>query len=91
MIVVLGVVFPPVDQRRFVPLVLAKVELSVGCVSVSTVLEETSSLCFLARLHSFRDDVGQSPLADHLQDVLTVELPIHQHVIDVNEFLSRVE
>jgi len=66
-------------------------QLPVCFLSVSVVLKKTPSLCFLARLHSFRYDVGKPALADHLQDVLTVELSVHQHVVDANEAPGRVE
>jgi hypothetical protein len=68
-----------------VPLVLAKGQLPVGYVSVSIMLKETPSLCFLTRLHSFRNDIGQPALADHLPDMLTIELAVHQHVINADE------
>ena len=73
------------------PLVLAEVELPVGLVSVLVTLEQPLGLRFLTRLHPFRDDVGEPTLADHLQDMLAIELPVHQHVIDMDEVLSRIE
>jgi hypothetical protein len=48
-------------------------------------------LGFLAGLHPLWHDVGEPPLADHLQDVLAVELSVHQHVIVVDEVLGRVK
>ncbi|SDY63734.1 hypothetical protein SAMN05216564_10786 [Halopenitus persicus] len=59
--------------------------------SVPVTLEQSLGLGFLASLHPLRDDVGEPSLADHLQDVLAIELSVHQHVIDVNEVLSRIE
>jgi hypothetical protein len=56
-----------------------------------TPLEQPFGLRFLAGLHPLRHDIRQSTLAEHLQNVLAVELPVHQHVIDVNEVLGRVK
>ena len=91
MVIVLGALFPTVDQRRLVPFVLPEMELPVGFVSILTTLEQPLGLGFLAGLHPLRDDVGEPALADHLQNVLTIELPVHQHIIDVDEALSRVK
>jgi hypothetical protein len=90
-IVVLGVPFPVVDQGRLVPLILARIEFAVGLVSVLIPLEQPLGLGLLAGLHPFRDDVGEPTLADHPQDMLAIELPIHSHIIDVNEVLSRIQ
>jgi len=66
-------------------------ELPVGFVSVLTPSEQPLGLGFFAGLHPLGNDVRKPALADHLQDVLTVELSVHQHVIGVNELLGRVE
>jgi len=63
-------------------------EFAVSLVPVLIALEQPLGLGFLASLHPLRDDVGEPTLANHLQDVLAIELPVHQHVIDVNEVLS---
>jgi len=67
------------------------VELPVGLVAVLTALEQSLGLDFLAGLNPFRANVREPTLADHLQNVLAIELPVHQHVIDMNEVLSRIE
>ncbi len=90
-IIMLGVLFASVDQRRLVPLVVSEMELAVCFVSVLTPLEQPFGLGFFAGLHPIRHDVRKPALADHLPDVLTVELPIHQYIIDVNEILDGVE
>jgi hypothetical protein len=66
-------------------------ELPIGLVPVLPPLEQSFCLGFLTRLHPLGNDVGEPALANHLQDVLAIELPVHQHVIDVNEVLGRVE
>jgi hypothetical protein len=54
-------------------------------------MKQPLCLCFFTGLHPLGNDVGKPTLADHLQDVLAIELPIHQHVINVNEVLGGVE
>jgi hypothetical protein len=66
-------------------------EFAVSLVPVPVALEQPLGLGSLARLHPLRDDVGEPALGDHFQDVLAIELSIHQHVIDVDEFLSRIQ
>jgi len=66
-------------------------QLPVGLVSVSVTPEQPLGLSFLAGLHPFRNDVGKPALAEHLQNVLAIELPVHQDVIDMNEVLSRIQ
>jgi len=90
MIGVFGVLFPSVDQSRRVPLVVAEMQFSISLVPVCSPLEKTLGLGFLAGLHPFGHHVGQTALTQHLEDVLAVELPVHQHIIDVNEILCRV-
>ena len=87
----LSLLLPTVNQRRRVPLAFTEVEFSIGLVPFLAAFEESPCLGFLARLHSFWYDVGDSALAYHLQDVLTVKLPIHQHVVDVDKVLRRVQ
>jgi hypothetical protein len=74
-----------------VPLVLAEVELPVGFIPAFIPLEQSLRLGLLAGLHSLGNNVGKPALANHPQDVLAIELPVHQHVIDLNEILSRIQ
>ena len=90
-IVVLGVLLPSVEQRRLVPLVLAKRELPVGFIPVLIPLEQAFGLGFLTCLHPPWHNVGEPTLADHLQNMLTIELPVNQHVINANHRLSRIQ
>ena len=90
-IIVFRVLSLAVDHRRLVPLVLAEVELPAGLAAALTPLKQPLRLGFLAGLYPLRDDAGKSALADHLQNVLTIELPIHQDVIDVNELFGGVK
>ena len=60
------------------PLVVARVQFSIRLVAILPSLEKALGLGFLAGLHPLRDDGGEPALADHLQDVMTVELPAHQ-------------
>jgi len=90
-IIVLRIVFPAVDQRRLVPLVLPEMEFAVDLISVLITVEQSFCLGFLAGLHPLWHDVGESSLADHLQNVLTIKLPVHQHVIDVDEPFSYIQ
>jgi hypothetical protein len=73
-----------------VPFVLAEVELPVGLVAVLITSKQSLGLGFLAGLHPLGNDIGKPALAEHLQDVLTVELPIHQHVINENQLLGGI-
>ena len=66
-------------------------ELAVGLIPVLITAEQPFCLRFLAGLQPLRNDVGKPTLADHLQHVLAIELPVHQYVIDVNEVLSRIK
>ncbi len=66
-------------------------ELPIGFIPTLVALEQSLSLGSLAGLHPLGHNVGESPLANHLQDVLTVKLPVHQHVIDVNQVLGRIK
>ncbi len=72
-------------------LVLPEMQLPIGFVPVLIPVEESLGLGFLIDLHSFRYDVREPALADRFQDVLTVELPVHQHIVDMDEILSRVK
>ena len=66
-------------------------ELPVGFVSILITLERSLRLCLLAGLHPFRYELRQPALADHLQNVLAIKFPVHQHVIDVDELFSRIQ
>jgi hypothetical protein len=45
----------------------------------------------LAGLHLLEHNVWKPTLANHLQKVLTIKFAVHQDVIDVDEFLSRIQ
>jgi hypothetical protein len=45
-------------------------------------------LGFFTGLHPLWDDVFQSTLGTGLEDVLAVELPIHEHLVNVNALLG---
>jgi hypothetical protein len=90
-IIVFRVLFASVDQRRLVPLVLVEVELPVSFIPVLVTLEQPLGLSSLAGLHPLRNDIREPALANHLQEVLAIELPVHQDVIDMDEVLSRIE
>jgi len=90
-VLVFRIFFPPVDQRRFVPLVIVEMQFSISLVAVLPPLEKGFDLRFLAGLHPLWNNVGKPALTDHFQDVLTIELPIYQHVIDVNEVICRIQ
>ncbi|GGM51823.1 hypothetical protein GCM10009006_36270 [Haloarcula argentinensis] len=87
----LRVLLSSIDQRCLVPFVLPEMEFSVGLVPILAALQESLGLGFLAGLHSFRHDIGEAALADHLQNVLAVEFPIYQYVIDMDQFLGRIK
>ena len=73
------------------PLVVAEMQFPICLVSVLVALEKSFRLRFLTCLYPLRHDVGQPALTQQLQDVLTVKLPVHQHVIDMNSRLCRIQ
>jgi len=66
-------------------------QLSISLVSVLVGLEKPFRLRFLTCLHPLRNHIGEAALTQHLQDMLAVELPVHQHIVDVKEGLCRVQ
>ncbi|GAB7011096.1 hypothetical protein JCM31271_30390 [Halorubrum trueperi] len=73
------------------PLVLPEMEFTVSLVPVLIISKQPFRLRFLAGLHPLRDDLGETTLANHLQDVLAIELAFHQDIIDVDELFSRIQ
>ena len=73
------------------PIVLPEVEASFSRIVVLSPLEQALRLSLLARIHPLGHDVRQSSLGDGLQEVLAVELSIHQHPVDVEQTLSAIQ
>jgi len=60
---------------------LIDLQLPVGLIPTLAPLEQPLRLGFLAGLHPLWDDVPKPALAEHLQNMLAVELAVHQYVI----------
>ena len=59
--------------------------------SVLVAFEQAFRLRLLARVHPLRNDMLQPSIQDSFEQVLVVESAIHQHLVDVNELLRRIE